>query len=65
MYRVYTVEFRDGTSATMLTDLADSETVEGATNAAIERFGARRVANVHIPEYHQSKAKEHAKASGN
>lgn len=65
MYRVYTVEFRDGTSATMLTDLADSETVEGATNAAIERFGARRVANVHVPDYHLTKAKENAKNSGN
>lgn len=65
MYRVYTVEFRDGSKATMLTDLADSETVEGATSAAIERFGARRVLNVHVPDYHQSKANQHAKESGN
>lgn len=56
MYRVYIVKFSNGDSATMLTDLPDSESVEGATMAAIERFGARRVACVHASQYQQSKA---------
>lgn len=52
MYRVYIVEFHDGEHATMLTDLPDCETVEGATIAAIERFG-RRVKGVHKSEYQE------------
>lgn len=53
MYRVYIVEFNNGERATMLTDLKDSETPEGALNAAYERFGKRRVKSVHESEYQQ------------
>lgn len=53
MYRVYIVEFNNGERATMLTDLPDSETTDGALNAAYERFGKRRVKGVHNSEYQE------------
>lgn len=52
MYRVYIIEFNDGERATMLTDLPDCVTIEGATEAAKERFGSR-VNKVYKSEYQE------------
>lgn len=51
MYKIYNIEFKDGKHATMLTDLNDGATLEGARASAIERFGERRLKEVTESEY--------------